>query len=57
MGLFNKVKETFTGSEDTAKETVNEVAETVSEKAEDAVEVTKSPVEKKDGCCGGNCGG
>ena len=57
MGLLNKVKETFTDSADATKETANEVVETVSEKAEDAVEVTKNNVEKKDNCCGGNCGG
>lgn len=56
MGLFDKAKEALTGSADTAKETANEVVESVSEKTEDTVEVAKAVVEKKDNCCGGNCG-
>lgn len=56
MGLFSKVKETLTDSTDTTKDIANEVVETVSDTAEDAGEVAKDTVEKKDNCCGGNCG-
>lgn len=58
MGLFDKIKNTFSGSSDPVKDSTNDIAESVTDKvsdlAEEAVEVEK---EKKDGCCGGNCGG
>jgi len=54
MGFFSKL---FGGSTDTATEVVNDVKEVAAEKVEDAVETVKEGVEeKKDSCCGGNCG-
>lgn len=57
MGLFDKLKNTFSGSDDTVKEVVSDKVETVTDAAkdlaEDAVEIVE---EKKDSCCGGNCG-
>ena len=60
MGLFGKIKEVFSNSTNTTKEVTTEAVETVTGVTDDTVGVSKEVVEKtaekKDNCCGGNCG-
>jgi len=60
MGLLNKLKEALSGnSSDTAKDVSSDAVETVTDTVKNATDETikiTEIVEKKDNCCGGNCG-
>ena len=56
MELLTKLKNIFTGSTDAVKDDTSSDIETMSDTKQESIEVVKEAGEKKDNCCGGNCG-